>query len=979
MNLAFLRKVLPDEGGDLSYCAMSMSKGTGVVTEWHADIGAVLRRGLEMSGHGRNAYFALAKFRNPSEGRTQANAACLRTIILDLDYSKPGKPRDFATLEDAVAGLARFRDGLGLPEPAVVSSGYGLHVYWPFTRALPRDEWQVLANGLKKATHALGLRADDSRTADAASILRIPGTTNRDPKFPTMPVVIIKDGNRTDPSELGRLLEPYAGGSGTVQPSRVPAQPPEPPGFMSYYCDGPRDRDPRTVLGECAQIRAAGRPEASRRSWMLMLAVMRFCKFGREVAHQISAYDPARYDPAELDRQFDSTGTFGPVKCSTFMEENPGPCRDCRWAGSVATPVSVRALAPPAAPPSGPAAPPPFSPVPSAGPSTPALPDGLVPFEDDEFVVVPGHGLYNLIPSKDPNNPAPVRLHINEYEFYIREIHADTGNHKEKRVILLTVRTRGMPFRDVELDLYADLHGTGLSAWLDNHGLSPRKTRYNKTMREFMGSYLASIQSRKKVRERKSHFGWDTRLDRVTGTHEEGFVVGNRMYFGRPEPEIVTLDARCAPLAEREYTRAGDLETFRKVLDLYGTLNQKDAQLFVCASFATPFLRLGPGTARNLIMSMWDEEGGKGKTTLLYAVNAVWGHPTELVSGKNDTLSARFQLLGARHSLPFVLDETTNMPEHEMSAFLFDVANGREKRKSQKFGEGLQSTGQWTTITFLSSNRSIYELMQEVSSQRKSESMRVLEIRCGFRNYAGTPTGQLIEERIGLLHDNHGLAGPAFINDCLARPGTCEGIALAAREFDGRVRTSAPERFWSYGLGTILAAGRKAKELGYLGYDMDMLEKWAVEQLLPHLRWQVTDSVQPSMSFLSMFFNSNVDKTLVVASDRPVQAPDEDGLEHAAYVWRFPQRELRIRYEARLGRVYVESEFFNSWCVKKTISSVALLDYLMAEGVWDGMPELKVLGEHVGQLAQLAVQCLRFELDGSLVDMMNHAQHDVQN
>jgi hypothetical protein len=79
--------------------------------------------------------------------------------------------------EAAVAALERFE-----PAPAiVVASGTGpnCHAYWPLTEPLARDELQR-AN--RRLAHALGA---DPVSADAARILRVPGTRSHKHTPPT--------------------------------------------------------------------------------------------------------------------------------------------------------------------------------------------------------------------------------------------------------------------------------------------------------------------------------------------------------------------------------------------------------------------------------------------------------------------------------------------------------------------------------------------------------------------------------------------------------------------------------------------------------------------------------------------------------------------------------------------------------------------------------------------------------------------------
>ncbi len=66
-----------------------------------------------------------------------------------------------------------------MPVPLIVHSGHGVHLYWPLIKPLPAVEWKPLAEKMKRLFAMHGLRADPAVTADAAGVLRVPGTTNR--------------------------------------------------------------------------------------------------------------------------------------------------------------------------------------------------------------------------------------------------------------------------------------------------------------------------------------------------------------------------------------------------------------------------------------------------------------------------------------------------------------------------------------------------------------------------------------------------------------------------------------------------------------------------------------------------------------------------------------------------------------------------------------------------------------------------------
>jgi hypothetical protein len=908
--------------------------------------------GLSWSGGGRNAYFAPAGFNGPA--KTQDSAVMARAVWLDIDCEK--KRALYPTFDEGLTALFQFVYDLKLPEPLIVGSGQGLQAYWPFAQNVLKSDWHYLAKLLKKAVAKHGLKIDPQfKMENIASVLRIPETVNYGKDGIARPVYVLQEGETTDPAQFGAALIRYAGDAEGAESCPLPGSASAGPGAHPLL-QSQTDWDPVPIVAGCAQLRMAADNLASRQSWLYMLAVMRFCKNGREAAHYISQTDSERYDPAELDRQFNSVGTGGPILCATFKKEDPVPCEGCPWAGAVSTPIEIakragtrRAVA---------------APPPAALPAASAAP-ALVPYNGEDYRVVPGQGLYRINrPRADPDQPPPEpRLElINHNEFYITEVQSDTENVKqEKRYIKFTVKSPGRNYKTVyyNVEEYAK---NALPTWLAQHGLMPIKPEYDNYMWAFMGSYISSLQNQV-AKEQKSHFGWTVYTDPLTSERMDGFVAGQDMFTAKG-PVGVGLSAKCQTMEEREFQRSGDLETWKAIPEMYRTLDQKEAQLFMCGAFAAPFMAFGSATAKNLILSMWDARGGKGKSTLLQIVNSVWGHPTLMNCSKNDTMSARFQVLSARKNLPFCMDELTTMQEQELSGLLFDIANGRERRKSHRSGADLVNTGGWETITFISSNRSVYELMKGQSAQTTAESMRVIEIPCTFRNYAGTELGSYIEDCLYLLNTNYGWAGPAFMADCFRNPQIFDEISDQAGQWDRKHKVSADERFWTYGLGTILAAGRLAVRYGYLNYDMDALERWALTTLLPKIRSKVNDSVETPVGLLSEFVNSSLGNMLVVAAAKRTSSQPADCADalRDMYVKRYPSRELQLRLEVDTQSLYVSLQALTDWCIRRRVSWEVLQDYLLREKIWLGTVRTCNLAKNVDILGRTSVRCLKFSL-----------------
>ena len=135
---------------------------------------------LKLSGEGVEAYFACAEYLSP-DSRKAANVSGAYAFWVDVDCSedKATTGKGYASIEAAEEALIEFCKVTGLPEPThVIYTGGGLHAYWVLDGMTDRDTWQSYAKKLKALTKACVFLADDSRTADIASVLRVPGTHN---------------------------------------------------------------------------------------------------------------------------------------------------------------------------------------------------------------------------------------------------------------------------------------------------------------------------------------------------------------------------------------------------------------------------------------------------------------------------------------------------------------------------------------------------------------------------------------------------------------------------------------------------------------------------------------------------------------------------------------------------------------------------------------------------------------------------------
>lgn len=165
--LAFLQAVLPAEG---AYFVAHKRRGSvhrKAVDNFEQIIDAILF-------YPNDAWFSTASFIDKTKSSSD-NIKFLRAFRMDVDcgYQKP-----YDTQVEGVGATVRFAQAAGLPLPGIVSSGNGLHLWWPLAEPIIKPVWERYAKALKELTIKHEFKADPATIADSARILRLPGTLN---------------------------------------------------------------------------------------------------------------------------------------------------------------------------------------------------------------------------------------------------------------------------------------------------------------------------------------------------------------------------------------------------------------------------------------------------------------------------------------------------------------------------------------------------------------------------------------------------------------------------------------------------------------------------------------------------------------------------------------------------------------------------------------------------------------------------------
>jgi putative DNA primase/helicase len=139
---------------------------------------------ISANGGSADTWVSMATYSDPNASRSQDNVEGLCALWVDVDAHEDSK---YETVEAVQAALQVFLIHTNLPKPTVINlTGYGVHAIWAFTEVIKRNEWQPVADKLQDLAGRMLLGADPI-TADAARILRVPGTLNfRDSENPKL-------------------------------------------------------------------------------------------------------------------------------------------------------------------------------------------------------------------------------------------------------------------------------------------------------------------------------------------------------------------------------------------------------------------------------------------------------------------------------------------------------------------------------------------------------------------------------------------------------------------------------------------------------------------------------------------------------------------------------------------------------------------------------------------------------------------------
>lgn len=691
-------------------------KGKKKLHFWFDNNEDAQKKAVELDQDGFNVYFSpslydpdsVAKKQteiNPKThrhftGRDQTAVSAIPALWLDLDA---GEGKDYDSLESALAALNKWVQDNNIPKPThLVCSGYGLHVYWRLSRLVSHREWLPVAKHLKQACRVGGLAIDPARTADSASLMRVPGTHNRKQRT-LAPVKVLGSSDESVDLHAFRAALPMMGPTGSVGSTAVSdewnTQAKLPPG------------DAHKIADKCQQMGQIRfhKGKVSEPVWRAGLSVLWRCEDAENLIHAWSVGDE-RYDADETQSKAEATA--GPATCQHFAELNPEGCAGCPFAGNVTSPINLAYAE--------------------------ELPDVI---SEDDFTRLPGYtvnksGVY-IQPLSDEGGPL---TKIADFPIWIeesREVVNPNDPTLSASLLLAWKDIRGV-YRQVPIS-QAKLHDDRQwTTWLaDNNLISFVKVT---PMRNYISQMHKARFRDKGARTVYSCLGWYD--------NHNLFVLGRK---GVTKDGVVDVAVNIkAKIAELEPT--GTLEAWRNATKHFDRPELRPQAFGLLLGFASPLLDL---VGKHGGVVVFTGRSGFGKSLSAQAGLSIYSHPEKIFETAESSHGGIGLHMSEHRHIPVLVDEITHMSAQRLRDLIYMAANGAQRTTLTQSRER-RNMPTWRLVTMLTSNHSILD--RKLSEIEEAHRRRVIEVPVLDR-ISKTEAAEIFNA----ITTNYGVAAPPYL------------------------------------------------------------------------------------------------------------------------------------------------------------------------------------------------------------------------
>lgn len=805
----FLAEVLPPPGNG-RYCVAELSKKK---EHFYADTLEETRSKVEeWNAKGYDIYFALATFGSDST-RVRANAQMMRCIAIDIDCNHPKdivdeegltKIKAYPATKIAAAAVMSFIERTGLAElglPWLVSSGGGLHAYWPLKEAVSIEVWQPVADAFKRMCFQEKLGIDPTVTGDAARVLRIPGTTNtgiksgKQTRGPT-PVVFKNAGGTFSLDDLTAIIQKNL--FGTVYevkaPSKneslvLPGMRPTAPVGAAAHVEMFKNSETyfanilaRTKEGKgCSQLAhylINAKDDGMEPLWRGMLSIVQKCEDGKRAAIWLT-----KMHPYGEDRMHQKMAEIkGPYPCTKFDAENPGVCPSCPNWGQITNPLTLGRA--------------------TAVDNTPKVieleqANGIVqnvyrPEPPAGYAYGRNGGIY--IEKEDFDNEGAKKIRMVEllpYDLFPVDILLTNTEHTVQLVAMrggvayqLTIPQRALVTKD---ETAKALAGQNILA---SFGAGNDQNLFS-----YLRAAVAKMSIERPPTKVPDSFGWQL---------DESFVHAGMIYRANAEPLVLPMLGLENLVNNTQIT--GNIAAWVNVVNMLVAKELWEILAIMFSSAGSPLMRF---TGLNgLTLHCASKESGTGKTLALDCAASIWGHPTNYRTGAGTSPIAMQQRMGLLHSLPMITDEITSINHKDLEWFpahCFSASEGRGKERMESGANKERlNLSTWSAVNIMSSNTYMVDYMTGVrKASSEGELRRFIEINMDQKLFLTTEEVRTVKK----LNENYAVVGDVWTQYLVNNRDEMRALVdETVPHIYEELGAAGDERFWVAGVACAVCA-----------------------------------------------------------------------------------------------------------------------------------------------------------------------------
>ena len=933
-TLEFLQTILPDDG--IHYVVL-FKQGSGAPA--HKAYSDLEKMAEAIESYSRqeslSVYHACATYKEAvietedengnlkRKWRIPENWDKAKAFWLDIDCgeAKAEKGDGYHTQKDAAIAVKEFCRAVNLPMPMLISSGYGVHAYWPLTVAIPHDKWRKVAAILKSVLAHTGTLADPTRTADFSSILRPVGSVNRK-NGDAKSVTTARACAPISPTDFYTAVATYAK-QNAVKQVKESVQKQRPVGRNADLMGSPFPQvpvDADVMADKCAHVALMRdtKGDLGYEHWRFVIGLLKFAEDGRRLAEEWSAdRQSTEHTTLDWDTRYD-TWNAGPTTCEKLEACEASLCEGCEFKGKITSPVVLGRV------------------IPINVEATEVVVNAEGQQEEVEIPALisgyqwDGRLLSRLLPDKE--GVLQVFPFCNILFYPTSRIRTEDGTYR----IGMRMHLPNKKIRDFDIAAEAMASQTDMLRGLARYELMQSN---NKDAGLHMSAYLRDQleELKRKVEEVSTltNYGWKD---------DDSFLIGTRLYTADGKTKSVMVSGGAKKYAVAFPAPRGTLKDYADALNfMYNREGQQHWQYAICSGWGSVLTPFCEELFKGLLFAMQGGDSGKGKTTACYASMYAFGDAGEMALQSKEGFSqnALWAFLGTFNNLPILLDELTNMPAEEFSNVAYGVSRGSEKvRLTSRGGTvGFADSSHWRLSPFVTGNRDFHGLLASAQANSQAEAVRLIQIN--IDKYPVVPLNAdpkieetLVRQASEKMKANCGTAGDAIIKYVLAnRSQVADMVQKVTNDLTGPLPGTKFRFYRSHAACTNVIA-KIAKEVGACDFDLDALMAYSIT-LLSELAASVnvTNSVSHADAFSQMMatLSSRILVTSEFRDKRHKSGPETPrNRVYGDIVGRYVLGTPSSREFA--GHIILNQKEIRDWCMKHRVDYSGMIAQLEADG-----------------------------------------------